>query len=94
MKFNQFFQWIVAYYVAIKDKEQTFSVILLDDFLGKFQWSSCSQSLSFLRISNLDVIFCLKLTQLILNMMSLIVYGNNDFLNANFGQCLNDKCRT
>ncbi len=40
-------------------------------------------------IGNLDIIFCFQLAQLVFYMVSLIVDGNDDFFNPNFGKSLN-----
>jgi hypothetical protein len=88
MVLEQLREWVVADDIAVEDEEESFWVILAQDLLCEFEGTCSAQGLSLLRVGNLELVLLLEGLEGVLDVMGLVVDGDDYFDDSDLGQRL------
>jgi hypothetical protein len=88
MELYELLKGIIADDIAIEHEKQAFSIILSQNILGELEGTSCTECLLLLRIGDFDVVLRLEWLERVLDVMRLIVDGDDHFHDSNLGKRL------
>lgn len=85
MELLEFGKGIIANNVAVEHKEQSLFVSLPQNVFGKLERTSCTKCNFFLGVGDLDLVLLFKWLERGLDVVCLIVDGNDDFHYSDSG---------
>jgi hypothetical protein len=85
---QQIAQGVVADDVTVEHEEQAFLVVLTEDVFSQFEGTGSAKGFGLLGVGDLDVVLVLEGLEGLLDVVGLVVDGDDNFDNSNFGEGL------
>ena len=79
---------VIADDIAVEDEEESLGVILAQDLLCQLEGACGSEGFGLLRVGDFEFVFLLEGLEGVLDVMGLVVDGDDYFDYSNLGECL------